>query len=148
MGNADAPNEILDSWKEIATFLRRGVRTVQRWEATEGLPVRRQNHLKKGTVYALRSELERWRKNGRQRVEAPANPLVGINYSKLDSELLHKLCIVARQHASLTRIRAARSDSGMERTRRLHQEMREQIQMLNSLVIEAHPKSPPPGFTF
>ena len=34
----------LDSWKEIATFLNRGVRTVQRWEATEGLPVRRHQH--------------------------------------------------------------------------------------------------------
>jgi len=30
---------VLDSWKEIAVFLRRGVRTVQRWEKTEGLPV-------------------------------------------------------------------------------------------------------------
>ena len=31
----------LDSWKEIASFLRRGIRTVQRWEREEGLPVHR-----------------------------------------------------------------------------------------------------------
>jgi len=52
--------EILDSWKEIAAFLRRGVRTVQRWERTEGLPVRRHGHLKRGSVYAVRSEVELW----------------------------------------------------------------------------------------
>jgi hypothetical protein len=53
-------NEILDSWKEIAVFLRRGVRTVQRWEVTEGLPVRRHDHMKRGSVYALRSDLTLW----------------------------------------------------------------------------------------
>jgi hypothetical protein len=53
-------NEMLDSWKEIAVFLRRGVRTVQRWEATEGLPVRRHDHLKRGSVYALRSDIDLW----------------------------------------------------------------------------------------
>ena len=53
-------NELLDSWKEIAVFLGRGVRTVQRWEATEGLPVRRHDHLKRGSVYALRSDVALW----------------------------------------------------------------------------------------
>src|SRR5262249_37505185 len=50
----------LDSWKEIATFLNRGVRTVQRWEATEGLPVRRHQHQKLGSVFALKSEVRAW----------------------------------------------------------------------------------------
>src|SRR4051812_33630088 len=31
----------LQSWKEIAAYLKRGVRTVQRWERSHGLPVRR-----------------------------------------------------------------------------------------------------------
>jgi len=43
----------LDSWKEIAAFLNRGVRTVQRWEASEGLPVHRHQHQKLGSVFAL-----------------------------------------------------------------------------------------------
>lgn len=43
----------LDSLKEIATYLKRTVRTVQRWEKREGLPVHRQFHLKEGTVWAL-----------------------------------------------------------------------------------------------
>ena len=33
--------ERLDSWKEVASFFRREVRTVQLWEKSEGLPVRR-----------------------------------------------------------------------------------------------------------
>jgi len=42
----------LDSWKEIATFLNRDVRTVQRWEKREGLPVHRHVHDKQSTIYA------------------------------------------------------------------------------------------------
>ncbi|GEM_PF-5195366 len=56
-GEAD---QAFDSWKQIAVFLRRGVRTVQRWERTEGLPVRRHQHLKRGTVFAFPSELLQW----------------------------------------------------------------------------------------
>src|SRR5215467_11515471 len=52
----------LDSWKEIADYLDREVRTVQRWEKTESLPVHRHEHQKKSTVYAYASELDDWRK--------------------------------------------------------------------------------------
>ncbi len=50
----------LVSWKEIASHLQREVRTVQRWETTEGLPVHRHEHLKKSTVYAYTGELDVW----------------------------------------------------------------------------------------
>jgi adenylate cyclase len=50
----------LDSWKEIAAYLRRGVRTVQRWEREQGLPVRRLRHDKLGSVYAYQPELDAW----------------------------------------------------------------------------------------
>jgi len=53
----------LDSWKGIADYLGREVRTVQRWEKTEGLPVHRHEHQKKSTVYAYTNELDDWRKN-------------------------------------------------------------------------------------
>src|SRR5947209_16739908 len=55
-----ASDDRLDSWKEIAVFLRRGIRTVQRWERSEGLPVHRHQHQKLGTVYALKSEVSVW----------------------------------------------------------------------------------------
>lgn len=53
----------LDSWKEIATYLRREVRTVQLWEKREGLPVHRHFHKRLGSVYALRSEIESWKRH-------------------------------------------------------------------------------------
>lgn len=49
----------LDSWKEIADYLRRSVRTAQRWERDAGLPVRRISS-DGGAVYAFRSEIDAW----------------------------------------------------------------------------------------
>jgi TolB-like protein len=54
------PNDRLDSWKEIGSYLRRGVRTVQRWEKERGLPVHRLNPERAQSVFAYRSELDRW----------------------------------------------------------------------------------------
>ena len=42
----------LDSWKEIAAYLKRDVTTVQRWEKREGMPVHRHQHDKAGTRLA------------------------------------------------------------------------------------------------
>ena len=50
----------LDSWKEIASYFRREVRTVQLWEKREGLPVHRHFHKQLGSVFAFRSELDAW----------------------------------------------------------------------------------------
>src|SRR5689334_9727224 len=50
----------LRGWKQIAAHLRRDVRTVQRWERHEHLPVHRQIHVKLGTVHAVRTELDEW----------------------------------------------------------------------------------------
>jgi Tol biopolymer transport system component len=58
--SSEPPNERLDSWKEIAAHLGRGVRTVQRWEREEGLPVHRLAHDRGGNVYARREELAAW----------------------------------------------------------------------------------------
>lgn len=60
----------LESWGEIAAYLRREIRTVQRWERYQGLPVRRLQIGKLGTVYAYRSELDKW---FRERQPKPEN---------------------------------------------------------------------------
>jgi Tol biopolymer transport system component len=59
LGPADRSDR-LESWKDIAAFLGRGITTVQRWEQHEGLPVHRLSHAKKGSVFALKSELDEW----------------------------------------------------------------------------------------
>ncbi len=50
----------LDSWKEIARYLRRGTRTARRWEHEEGLPVHRHHHGRAQTVYAYPAEIDEW----------------------------------------------------------------------------------------
>ncbi|MBI3406274.1 MAG: helix-turn-helix domain-containing protein [Acidobacteria bacterium] len=55
-----AVNQRLESWKEIADYLKRSVRTVRRWEQLEGLPVYRHTHNKDATVYSFRVELDEW----------------------------------------------------------------------------------------
>jgi hypothetical protein len=52
---------VLSSWKDIARFMGKGVRTVQRWEHELGLPVRRPNGAsQKSAVVLSRTELESW----------------------------------------------------------------------------------------
>ena len=59
-----SPSERLDSWKAIASYLRRDIRTVQRWETQEGLPVHRKPHDKLSSVYGYRAEIDQWWEKG------------------------------------------------------------------------------------
>ena len=52
--------EILNSWKEIATYLGRGVRTVQRWERDFHLPVHRPSGHVRSAVIAFADEVDQW----------------------------------------------------------------------------------------
>lgn len=50
----------LESWKEIAGYLNVSVRTVQRWEEQNQLPVRRVVRSQRSAVFALTDDLDRW----------------------------------------------------------------------------------------
>jgi TolB-like protein/Tfp pilus assembly protein PilF len=65
----------LDSWKEIAAHLGRDVRTVQRWEARDALPVRR---LQSGSVFAYAAELDAWRDGREPRSEERPADAAGV----------------------------------------------------------------------
>ena len=69
MPDAPGQDDRLDSWKEIAAYLKRDATTVQRWERREGMPVHRHLHGTLGSVYAFRGELDAW-----QRARKPAEP--------------------------------------------------------------------------
>lgn len=71
--NVNGPNGVLNSWKEIAVYLDRGVRTVQRWEADLNLPVHRPRGRGRSAVLAIRSELDQWVKESP--VVRPGDPL-------------------------------------------------------------------------
>jgi hypothetical protein len=52
----------LQSWKEVAAYVGRGVRTVQRWEEELGMPVHRPGNGARATVFALVAEVDEWMK--------------------------------------------------------------------------------------
>jgi hypothetical protein len=52
--------KFLSGWKEIANYLDRGVRTVQRYEREMGLPVRRPAGKSRAAVIATKAELDAW----------------------------------------------------------------------------------------
>ena len=57
----------LNGWKEIAAYLGKGSRTVQRWEKLYGLPVHRIGREGGEIVFAFRDEIERWASASRER---------------------------------------------------------------------------------
>jgi hypothetical protein len=52
--------KVLTSWKEIAQYFGKGVRTVQRWEAAFGLPIRRPQSENHSAIIAIPEELDAW----------------------------------------------------------------------------------------
>lgn len=61
LSRQSAASDLLECWKEIASYLRRDIRTVQRWEICRGLPVHRLPGVGKASVYAHKSEVDAWR---------------------------------------------------------------------------------------
>jgi hypothetical protein len=91
MVNEDSP-QIFSGWKEIANYLRRGVRTIQRYELEQGLPVHRPIRKSKGFVVATKAELDGWVTAGwmksrpsRQALDIRANR-IRANFLLIDSQ--------------------------------------------------------------
>jgi Tol biopolymer transport system component len=99
----------LDSWKEIAAYLNRSVRTVTRWEREEALPVHRHLHSKSGSVYAYKAELDDWWKNRREGVTASESE------ARTRFRAVRRLWIVAAAVAVLTALSAIIWLSGARR---------------------------------
>jgi hypothetical protein len=70
MHDRPKPQAPLNGWKEIAAYLGKSVRSVQRWEATLGLPVHRIRTPDGQIVYSERSEIDDWRR----RLDATPTP--------------------------------------------------------------------------
>jgi eukaryotic-like serine/threonine-protein kinase len=81
-------DERLQSWKEIAAYLRFGVRTLQRWEATEGLPVHRRSQDRRSTVFAFKRELDAWYESRRDSLteEPESGPPTAPDSSQPDAQ--------------------------------------------------------------
>jgi phage terminase Nu1 subunit (DNA packaging protein) len=95
--------KVLTSWKEIAQYLGKGVRTVQRWEQYFGLPVRRPNADCHHAVLALPEELDAWL------VERTRTRRAGSSTSELE-ELRRKLAVFEKENQAL-RLRVTMLDN-------------------------------------
>ena len=74
------PSDRLDYWQEIAKYLGREVRTVQRWEREKSLPVRRlsaEGEDSQPRVFAYKSEIDAWvaRQSGQRTFPPDSSPL-------------------------------------------------------------------------
>lgn len=101
----DAPHEVLSGWKEIARYLGKGVRTVQRYERELSLPVRRLSGKRGGSVVAVKFDLDSW-----LRLSATATPESSYRSTQavqeyLRSEIAKGLRERARLHAQMMALR-------------------------------------------
>ncbi len=76
----------LDSWKDIAAYLSREVRTVQRWSLSRRLPVHRLPGGDKPRVFALKSEIDGWLQIGRRGATAQAPSVAVLPFANLGSD--------------------------------------------------------------
>ena len=98
----DPDRDRLDSWKEIAVYLGREVRTAQRWEKREGLPVHRHIHAKASSVYAFKHEIDAWLHSRRAASEpAPKEEYSERAVKSLDLPLLAATRIPAKSRSWL-----------------------------------------------
>jgi hypothetical protein len=123
----------LNSWKEIAQYLDRGVRTIQRWEHGLGLPVHRIGKGKRSPVFATASELNFWLSTVVE--ERPSKPLQleptcthGTDNPRIRS--LRQSCLTMRNLSHTMAENCARQ-------RRQAELAREQIDRLRSRISRA-----------
>jgi CheY-like chemotaxis protein len=94
----DNSNEhILSSWKEIAAYLGKSIRTVQRWE-TLGMPVRRPHGVPSNVVLAIDTELTEWH---RQFIASGGERKIADDSAERMQSLKEKLQSLAATIASL-----------------------------------------------
>jgi hypothetical protein len=117
-------SEILSGWKDIANYLGKGVRTVQRYERELGLPVRRPSGKMKGSVIATQSELSSWAAAGR--LLEPTHPLTAASVPSACAALRVRLAEMERLGQQMNKLRAEISASRAmlrETIHRIHDEI-------------------------
>ena len=126
----------LSSWKEIAQYLDRGVRTIQRWEQGLGLPVHRIGKGKRSPVFATASELNFWLST--VVVDRPSKPLPlepvcihGVDNSRIRS--LRQSCQAMRDLSHTMAERCARQRRQAEIAREQMIKLRSRINRVMNL---------------
>jgi CheY-like chemotaxis protein len=108
--------KILNSWKEIANYLGRGVRTVQRYERELKLPVRRAAAKDRSAVLAFSDELDAWLEKASLRTRPYVRPiLVVVDPPSADNISSRKLALELEKFNVLTAFTVQEALSTAER---------------------------------
>ena len=113
---ANSGERVFTSWKEIASFFGKGVRTVQRWEQKFGLPISRPTAAK-NVVLTTENELREWiRRSSSQLIDDNKSSVAASGDSI--TELAERLKRLENETARLTQLVANFSDRMAELTER------------------------------
>ena|SRR5215470_13163264 len=113
-------SEIMSGWKDIANYLGKGVRTVQRYEREGALPVHRPPHKKVGSVVARKGELDAW-------VAAmPSRATFPLNKTHLETSDAAVFLSLNRNFAEAVRLR--------EETARLRKDLHKSVETLRACI--------------
>ena len=98
--------EILNGWKEIANYVGKGIRTVQRYERELGLPVRRNAGKSTGSVIATKAEIDAWI-SARPLREELRRPLSAMDNAEMLKRLGQRVAEMQRLNKEMIASRAA-----------------------------------------
>ncbi len=90
----------LDSWKEIAAYLKKDIRTVQRWEGSQGLPIHRHSARKTGSVYAFENEIDCWLKKDHARTRLLHTTGAHNGQAAASNKSIHALAVLPLENLS------------------------------------------------
>ncbi len=145
--------EILNSWKEVAVYLGRGVRTVQRWERDLGLPVHRPRGKQRSAVVAIPVEIERWI----ERTPARSLEIAISNHVELARHLRDQSLVAgaAQERARLrshSKALLQQAVAARERMLQLVEQLRLSVRLTQQLMqvnngVSSNRKSPPDSLT-
>ncbi len=145
LGTVDpmSEREILDSWKEIAEYLKRDVRTCQRYEREFGLPVHRLDEKGHARVFAYRDEIDAWRAKAAAPGRGISNRLLSFIRSNQPVVLAGVVLVLGL--AVLIDRYAPRLISGGRPSEALAPHLANAVKVTTATSVEDHPSWSPDG---
>jgi hypothetical protein len=110
-----AGSPVLSGWKQIANYLQKGVRTVQRYEREMGLPIHRPAG-SQSAVVANKAELDDWLITGSGRVDSIAMRALNSRTNTLRADFLQIDSEIALTFSSIA-LRASDQDTRIRTTK-------------------------------
>lgn len=139
--------DVLNSWKEVASYMGRGVRTVQRWEQELNLPVRRPRGKSRSAVIAFKAELDLWLHQSQtdhaivtslpveHQLIAASEKTVSLNATRLHRTRLHDRTVVLMEKMGQL---VSRSNGLCERSKLLSEQLNQMV-LLTTKYLELPP---------